>query len=1200
MDAEQHSASKAEPSQQSAGDLIQTRQGQAGTTSEQQPTAESPTADQLEKTQTPKTQTPKTQTPKTQTPKTQAQKSQAPDLGEEDTLRRQLIQPEEPKRGWFSWLQRSLLRSRRSENPSRRRSRSREGQTPTDPLARAKASRMEASARSPESPTKPTDSSAKPQTKASHANPSQASGHPSPELSSGSSVTVVTSAHWKQKAQVELQMALIFLVALAGMFGYLAVRKFFFPPAGTLAAQAPQSLSPGKTSRSRTKRTSLVNEPKESGQSGVAILKSNQPDQIQPGPHKPQAIVQSLFSSSQQDASQSSPNKSDANEPSPNASVTHQLAPRRSHESELVSRESGLKALPGGDRVKAALRVPEKPPAKSLRVALGAQQSSKAIASDSEKHRRASGQQALGPQTVPPERRPAPGVPVANPLAELKGPKPAKEPKNPSIPLAAVLRSPQPAGTPAQANTLKQTSQNSVGSTKGGPSPLPQRPSNKSRSPKLIPKKPPNALVERAPATLPKATTDPHLRPAVFQSDVQVPVGGNPQRTAPKVADLSTPAKSKPATQAKGAGVASGQDNAPAPAADGHPLQAQQVPSQVRSRQPPTPVTPKQEPPPAIELSSVTDRPQPPGRASEVQIGHAQASQPAMVPRKLKPPKGNHSVASKLKVNPVPQGLASMPAQPKVGAPTGQKSPPKPRKAADFPPFPDPKLKTPVDQVAPSKPPASAPSSPPFLLSDPPNFASPFAPDAKPPAESGRAASPKIRSDFSVANPTPANQAASDPAGRRSEGGTAGEETAPPPAEFADRSRGSSAKLSPGGARENHLGSPARPTPSRNPTRRGSSFVQPKVAQQQPAILQPSSPGRSFPLSLPAEMPHHGSTVRTPAEHPQSSRPKRMVRSSPVAESSGAASIARPTAADSSRMNRSKNKKNWSRSTSPLPGSLAKPGQPRSNQSLSNQALSNQALSNQALSNQPVSKQPEVGRSLPHKTAGPKRSLERTASQPSDRRDQGARAAKATSTVDDSQGPAELYRVRVGDNYWTISERLYGTGQYFRALRAWHRQERKQVLLQAQKSLQLPQLETLRKRFPSLCPPEQLADQGVDFSDAATARLGSRNSVRKNSGTRPSEMNPTTLQSSLTNKSKLQGRLYQVKEGETLFGIARQELGDPGRWIEIYRLNRERLGDRLGRLPAGLSLTLPGDGAHSARSTIEAVQTALPKAKLRR
>ena len=57
------------------------------------------------------------------------------------------------------------------------------------------------------------------------------------------------------------------------------------------------------------------------------------------------------------------------------------------------------------------------------------------------------------------------------------------------------------------------------------------------------------------------------------------------------------------------------------------------------------------------------------------------------------------------------------------------------------------------------------------------------------------------------------------------------------------------------------------------------------------------------------------------------------------------------------------------------------------------------------------------------------------------------------------------------------------------------------------------------------------------------------------------------------------GRTYQVQEGDTLFDIARNELGKASRWGEIYELNREALGKDFDYLTPGMRLTLPAKDA---------------------
>jgi nucleoid-associated protein YgaU len=63
------------------------------------------------------------------------------------------------------------------------------------------------------------------------------------------------------------------------------------------------------------------------------------------------------------------------------------------------------------------------------------------------------------------------------------------------------------------------------------------------------------------------------------------------------------------------------------------------------------------------------------------------------------------------------------------------------------------------------------------------------------------------------------------------------------------------------------------------------------------------------------------------------------------------------------------------------------------------------------------------------------------------------------------------------------------------------------------------------------------------------------------------------------------GRVYVVREGDTLFDIARSQLGKATRWADIYELNRDQLGRRLDSLTPGTRLTMPDDQGTPGRVT---------------
>ncbi len=137
--------------------------------------------------------------------------------------------------------------------------------------------------------------------------------------------------------------------------------------------------------------------------------------------------------------------------------------------------------------------------------------------------------------------------------------------------------------------------------------------------------------------------------------------------------------------------------------------------------------------------------------------------------------------------------------------------------------------------------------------------------------------------------------------------------------------------------------------------------------------------------------------------------------------------------------------------------------------------------------------------------------------------------------------------VQPNDSYWTISQRLYGTGRYFKALARFNRGRHPEAdQLRVGDSILAPTEAELRKTFADLCP-------SPSHGEAARNRVSTA-STASGFGS---------------------GRVYVVEEGDTLFDIARHELGKAARWVEIYQLNRRLLGTDFDYLTPGLKLVLP-------------------------
>lgn len=155
-------------------------------------------------------------------------------------------------------------------------------------------------------------------------------------------------------------------------------------------------------------------------------------------------------------------------------------------------------------------------------------------------------------------------------------------------------------------------------------------------------------------------------------------------------------------------------------------------------------------------------------------------------------------------------------------------------------------------------------------------------------------------------------------------------------------------------------------------------------------------------------------------------------------------------------------------------------------------------------------------------------------------------------TAGNSPGKAGTYVVQPNDSYWVISERLYGTGAYFRAL-AQHNRSRipDENRLRVGEQILAPDASELEKAYPDLCP-----------------KLAHRKAAQR--------------RTSLTSTQNLvgAGRVYVVQQGDNLFDIARYELGKATRWTEIVDLNHQLLGadlNELNYLTPGMRLILPDD-----------------------
>ena len=75
-----------------------------------------------------------------------------------------------------------------------------------------------------------------------------------------------------------------------------------------------------------------------------------------------------------------------------------------------------------------------------------------------------------------------------------------------------------------------------------------------------------------------------------------------------------------------------------------------------------------------------------------------------------------------------------------------------------------------------------------------------------------------------------------------------------------------------------------------------------------------------------------------------------------------------------------------------------------------------------------------------------------------------------------------------------------------------------------------------------------------------------------------SQDQPDTADTVSTGEEELDHRFYVTEDGDTLFEIARQRLGQASRYLEIHELNRFRIpetANHLTPLGGGIELLLP-------------------------
>lgn len=157
------------------------------------------------------------------------------------------------------------------------------------------------------------------------------------------------------------------------------------------------------------------------------------------------------------------------------------------------------------------------------------------------------------------------------------------------------------------------------------------------------------------------------------------------------------------------------------------------------------------------------------------------------------------------------------------------------------------------------------------------------------------------------------------------------------------------------------------------------------------------------------------------------------------------------------------------------------------------------------------------------------------------------------------------YTVQATDSLWTIAMEFYDDGRFFRALHAYNLDRiGPQAEIVPQMVLHVPELETLLTSHSELCPSDRV-ESAETSPPTATMGVGKELQMARTAHYDRYEQ-------------RLEDRFHTTRSGETLFDIARQQLGQASRYLEIFELNRFRIPDQvthLTPLKPGLRLLLP-------------------------
>jgi len=163
----------------------------------------------------------------------------------------------------------------------------------------------------------------------------------------------------------------------------------------------------------------------------------------------------------------------------------------------------------------------------------------------------------------------------------------------------------------------------------------------------------------------------------------------------------------------------------------------------------------------------------------------------------------------------------------------------------------------------------------------------------------------------------------------------------------------------------------------------------------------------------------------------------------------------------------------------------------------------------------------------------------------------------------------QSYQVRGGETFASVSQHAYGSDKYAAALQMYNRDygpNRSVTTLQPGQSVLVPPLQFLQERYASA-----IGDARSNITNVSVAPVSINPPVAINPPV-PVPMNNNSPPQPTTDATKT----YRVPaEGQLLYAIALQTMGDGNRWSEIYRLNPNL--QPLQPVPGGTMLRLPSN-----------------------